>query len=475
MLTTDPTRDAPPTGDALAALPLPPRVTVPYPRLVWEVKDLTRIYALVRAADGPIATFHLGPKRLVPPIVLVQNAAGAHDVLVGQADRLDKGDVPFFEEFRRLVGRSSFTMGDTDWAPRRRVLQPVMNRRHVDSFVHHMQAAAETAIAGWTDGREVELAGFGREVTLDVIGRSLFALDLAARRTAVTPAMARTMRRALIRGLAPTPLPNWMRTPRSRRDQRVLYAPVFDAIDAAEARRRQASAGDEGARGGELVDLLLDVIDPDTGERLGRQAVADELLTFFAAGHDTTATALSAALWLLARHPGVQERVRAEAAGLGDHLTIEDVGHLIFTRQVLEETMRLYSPANGIMRRCLADAKVAGYRIPAGWTVAVAVSGLHRDPVAFPDPDRFDPSRFAPAAVAERDRTAYLPFGAGRRACSGSHFALLEATVALAVIVRRFRLTSDQAELRVTTPLTLNLEPPVAVTAHRLSRAHSVS
>jgi cytochrome P450 len=130
--------------------------------------------------------------------------------------------------------------------------------------------------------------------------------------------------------------------------------------------------------------------------------------------------------------------------------------------------MRLYSPAVGVMRRCIADTMVDGYRIPAGWTVAVAISGVHRDPDLFPNPDRFDPARFDPNTVVDRQRAAYIPFGAGRRACSGSHFAVLEATVALAVILRRFRLTSDQAALRLTTPLTLNLKPPVGAIAHRI-------
>lgn len=439
----------------------PPLVTVPYPRLVWEVRHLGRVFELVRAADGPIATFRLGPARFIPPMVLIQTAEGAHEVLTAQAERFDK-ETPTHLEFQRLLGLSSFSMDDARWAARRRALQPVMNRMHVDGFVGHMQDAVDTAIARWPDQGVVELADVGRSLTLDVIGRSLFGLDLAARRDRIGPAMARSMRRLTIRSIAPVRLPHRLRTPRSWRDRAVLYGIVHEAIDLAEQRRRRHGAG-----GGELVDLLLDTCDPETGNPLDRDAVADELLTFLLAGHDTTATALAAALWLLARHPEVQERVRAEADELGDRLTAEDLARLPSTRQVLDETLRLYGPAEVVARTCIADAEVGGYRIPAGWCALVAISGIHRDPAVYPDPARFDPDRFDPAAVAGRARCAHLPFGAGRRSCSGSHFAVLEATVALAAIVRRFVLTTDQDRVRLTSPFTLHLKAPVAAEVTR--------
>ena len=447
----------------------PPPLAIPKRTILREARDLTTLSRYMEDAR-PIATVKLGPTRVVPPLVVVLNAHGARELLVDYQECFDKG-VGFHIEFQRLLGRSSFSMNDAEWAPRRRALQPVMNKRHVDGFVAHMQAAAEQAISAWPRNGVAELTDLGRAITLDVIGRSLFGLDLAARRSTVAPALHRSLRRVLLRGLAPTPLPNWLRLRRSWRDRAVLYDTVREAIDLAIGRRAADSAAptEDLRRGGELVDLLLDATDPQTGERLDRHAIADELITFFGAGHDTTATALSAGLWLLARHPEIQDRVRAEVSALDKKLDADSLGRLPYTRQVLDETMRLYPPAIAIPRVCTTETNVLGYRIPARWTAAALVWSIHRDPEVYPDPTVFDPERFVPSAVAGRDKCAYMPFGAGRRACSGSHFATLETMTALAVIVRQFRLTSDLPKLRLSTPFTLNVEPPVSATVTRVA------
>lgn len=449
----------------------PPVLQVPYRSMVRDVRDMTRVFERCRASVGPIATVRIGRSRLVPPLVLVMDHAGAHELLVTQADHFDK-EMPFFIEFQRLLGLSSFSMENERWTPRRRALQPVMNRRHVDGFAAHMQAAAEGAIESWPTAGTVELTDFGRAVTLDVIGRCLFSLDLAGRRSTVVPALQRSLGRITLRGLAPMPLPNWMRLPRSWRDRALLYRTVKEAIDLAAARREaQATDGTLASEpGGELVDLLLGTTDPETGRPLDRDAIADELLTFLGAGHDTTATALAAGLWLLARHPEIQDRVRDEAVALGEQLDASDLDRLPYTRQVLDEVMRLYPPGVAIGRTCTSDARIQGYRIPAGWSAAASIWGIHRDPDVYPDPDVFDPERFAPSAVAARPKCAYMPFGAGRRACSGAHFATMEAVIALAVILRRFRISSDLPSLTVRTPMTLNVEPPVHATVTRLGQ-----
>jgi cytochrome P450 len=180
------------------------------------------------------------------------------------------------------------------------------------------------------------------------------------------------------------------------------------------------------------------------------------------AGHDTTATALTYALWALGHHPDIQERVAAEAAALGDReITADDVTRLGYTTQVLREALRLCPPAAGIGRLATGDIEVDGYRVERGTLVAVGIYALHRDPELWPNPTVFDPDRFDAERSKARDRWHYLPFAGGARSCIGEHFAMLETTLALATIVRATRLTSRDADFPVDVPFTTVAKGPI--------------
>jgi cytochrome P450 len=216
------------------------------------------------------------------------------------------------------------------------------------------------------------------------------------------------------------------------------------------------------------VRRLLEATDPENGRPLTDEAIVDDLITFLIAGHDTTATTLTHALWQLAHNPDLQQRVADEACRFGDRpLTVEDVAGLPFTGQVLCETLRLCPAAAAVGRLAMRDAVVDGYRIDAGVNVIVSSYAIQRDPTLWADPLRFDPDRFDPARVRAIDRWRYLPFGAGPRSCIGDHFAMLEATLALATIVQRARFTSDQADFPVAVPFTLVAAGPVRATVSR--------
>jgi cytochrome P450 len=200
-----------------------------------------------------------------------------------------------------------------------------------------------------------------------------------------------------------------------------------------------------GVERNDLIGLLLSTPDPETGEAMDRNDVADNILTFITAGHETTAVALTWTLYLLSQHPDVAESVvsEAEAVTAGGSLRPEHVGSLVYTRQVLQEAMRLYPPVPLLARKATRDLKLAGkHPVANASTVFVPIFAIHRHHLLWPEPDRFDPARFEPALVKERHRYAYLPFGAGPRICIGMGFALTEATMILATILREFRLTN---------------------------------
>ncbi len=189
------------------------------------------------------------------------------------------------------------------------------------------------------------------------------------------------------------------------------------------------------------------------------------------AGHDTTATALTYALWALGHHRDIQDRVAAEAAAIGDReLTPADVPRLEYTVQVLHEALRLCPPAAGVARLATRDIAVAGYRVEAGSLIAIGLYALHRDPTLWDRPLEFDPDRFSPQNSAARDRWQFLPFLGGGRPCIGEHFARLETTLALATIVRAM---NDPVAWTRSSPATCrSRRSPAARSGHTCSPGH---
>jgi len=224
------------------------------------------------------------------------------------------------------------------------------------------------------------------------------------------------------------PTPGHFRYNRAVREiDRVVYHIISE--------RRASGAGE-----GDLLSMLLRAQDEDGTQMTDRQ-LRDEVMTLFLAGHETTALALTWAWYLLARNPETEEKLHAELDRVlegGRPPTAEDLPALRYTEMVVAETMRLYPPAYAIGRLALEDHEVGGYRIPRGSLVLVSQYVMHRDPRFFPEPERFDPTRFAPEARSERPQFSYFPFGGGVRRCIGEGFAWTEAVLILAALARRW-------------------------------------
>ncbi|MCE5288126.1 MAG: cytochrome P450 [Nocardiaceae bacterium] len=260
------------------------------------------------------------------------------------------------------------------------------------------------------------------------------------------------------RALAPARAPHWLPSPARRRFRRahaVTLRIINDAVDA---------VIDDPSRAAPLVRQVLEATDPETGRKLTRSEVANELLAFAFAGHDTTATTLTFALWQLGRNPDLQNRVALEASAVGDRpLTALDVPNIPLTVAVIHEALRMFPPAPAIGRMAMRDVVVDGFRIPAGTNVFVGVHALHHDPALWTNPDVFDPDRFMPGNGAGRDRWQFLPFGGGPRTCIGDHFAMLEATLALATLVRTATFESVSTGIKAALPFTQTVDGRVDV------------
>jgi cytochrome P450 len=205
-----------------------------------------------------------------------------------------------------------------------------------------------------------------------------------------------------------------------------------------QARRTSTSSSDN-----DLLARLLAARDEESGAGMSDRQLRDEMMTLFLAGHETTANALTWTIYLLSQHPDVGERLGLELDTVlgGRAPTSADLPKLTYTEMVVRESMRLYPPAPGFAREPVEDVTIGGYAVPKGSLISILTTVLHRDERFFPDPERFDPDRFAAGWMDRIPRYAYLPFGGGPRVCIGNGFAMMEARLILATLAQRYRFT----------------------------------
>ena len=345
---------------------------------------------------------------------------------------------------RPMLGEGLLIAEGRAWKHQRRTLAPAFTPRAVASLVPHMIAVSDETIAKLQPacGEPVDLREAMQRMTLEIAGRTMFSFGMerhgAALRDFVMEYGGRLARPHLLDLLLPLGWPSPQDFSRARFRKRWTR---FVAMLMAE---RRAAGKNDGAPPRDLFDLMVAARDPETGESFTDEQLGDQVATMILAGHETTATALFWSLYLLALDPVTQDQLAADVKGatVNDALDIE---RLKFTRAVVDETMRLYPPAFLIARSSAARDTIAGMPVRKNDVVLIAPWLLHRHEKLWRDPNAFIPARFMPSAPPP-DRFAYLPFGVGARVCIGAHFALVEATLALAKIIGAFRIgLLDQA------------------------------
>lgn len=404
-------------------------------------RDVLGFFTRCAREYGDLVAFRLGPQRCC----LVNDPALIEEVLVRLDDRLRKGwDL---RQLEFVLGRGLLTNEGGDWYRQRRLIQPAFHNRRIREYARLMGRRSVERAAGWEDGRPLDVHAEMMALTLGIVGEALFGAELSGRVEAVGRALDRVMVQfeRMLRGWLPIPLS--FPTPgnlAARRALAELDRVVYEIID----RRRAARVGAAGADPDQETDLLgsLLAIRDEEGRRLSERRLRDETITLLLAGHETTAIALAWTLWLVARHPEVDARLAGEIEALDPDRPPgpEDVEGLSYAGAVLQEGMRLFPPAWGIGREPLEDVELGGYEIRRGTQIFLVPWVTHRDPRFFPEPERFLPERWTeePSARPGGGRLpkyAYFPFGGGPRYCIGSGFAMMEATIALATVLRRWR------------------------------------
>ncbi|QOV37992.1 cytochrome P450 [Streptomyces ferrugineus] len=405
------------------------------------LNDPLAAYLRARRDHGDVVRFRAGPPGLRSDLYAVFSAEGAQQVLATRAADFRKDNV-FYEELRQSVGNGLLTSQDETYLRQRRLIQPLFTRQRVNGYASQVGTEAAALAAAWraaSEGPEaggaVELVGEMHRFALLVIGRILFGTDVKKAFEVIERTMPPLQEYSLKRGFSPLRTPRTWPTPANRRAAR-LQSELFALCDAIIDSRRDRDDRDD------LVTLLVHAESAEDGS-LDADELREQVLIFLLAGHETTATALAFALHLLARHPEEQRRVQDEVdrvlGGPGGRApTAADMVELPYLTMVVKEAMRLYPSAPVVGRRVVADAEIAGIRIPAGADVLVSPWVTQRHPDYWPDAERFDPTRFTPEAEAGRPRYAWFPFGGGPRACIGQHLSMLESVLGLAVLLREF-------------------------------------
>ena len=367
-----------------------------------------------------------------PGLYVLRHPDHIRDVLVTHAASMSKAHSAF-QRLSRFLGNGLLNSDGDTWKRQRRMVAPAFMPARLAGYASVMSEEGARTAASWRDGETRDMSLEMMELTLRVVGRTLFGEDVGGDVSAVSHAMSAFQANAT----RPIELPRWMPSPQRRRTERGLAS--IDAIIARMVRRRREGGGTPNARP-DLLQMLVTAVDEEgDGGTLSEREVRDQLVTLFLAGHETTSHALTWSLYLLSQHPASAAKVRAELDDVlsGRAATYEDLPRLQYTERVLEEAMRLYPPAYTVARKVIADVEIGGFHMPAGSEVMVWIYMTHHDARWFPEPESFRPERFEPAEAAKLPRFAYLPFGAGPRACIGKSFAMLEAKLLLATLLSR--------------------------------------
>jgi cytochrome P450 len=389
---------------------------------------------------------------------MMADPAGMKRVMLDNLSNYPKSEI-MRRMLRPAIGESLFNADGADWKWQRQAVAPVFTHRNVVALAPAMSATAERAIARLRQsGGRAELVKEMLTATFDVIcdvalsGREHFDSETFAK--AITQYFQTAGRASLLDFLG---FPEWFPRPGellAGSSVRTMHSMVATAID---ARRKHATGLAD-----DLLDHMLAAQDPETGQRMSPQDLIHNMQFFIVAGHETTALALSWALYLLANSPEHQERARAEVTAQLNGRTAEaaDLAAMPFIQQVLEEAMRLYPPVGLLARNVLAEDQLCGRVMKPNDILFLPIWALHRHELLWDRPEMFDPDRFDPAGP-KRDKYQYLPFGAGPRVCVGANFAMMQAQIILASLIQRFRFRPSQPAPHPVMTMTVRPEPGV--------------
>ncbi|MGH7302653.1 MAG: cytochrome P450 [Candidatus Rokuibacteriota bacterium] len=442
-----------------------------------RTREPLRYYRTLIERFGNVVFMRVGTKTFC----LLNDAHHIEHVLKDNQRNYTKG--PGYDRIRPFLGDGLLTSEGEAWRRQRKLVQPSFHYDAVARFAETVTRLGSSMVDGWgaaaDAGRSLDIAAEMAQLTLAVVGQTLLGSDPSGRAAEVRAAVAEIQRTAdeqgqswlrvldvllPIRRHVSSTVARHLPTESNRRFRAAVQ--TLDEIVYRLIAERQRSGG----AAKDLLDLLMQARDDESVQGMSDAQLRDEVMTMLLAGYETTAAALTWAFHVLDCHQDVESRLRDELGEVlaGRPPAFADLGRLPYLDRVLGEVLRLYPPVWRLSRHALGDDAVGGYAIPAGCVMLLSPWLTHRNPAYWPDPERFDPDRFQPAASSGRPRFAYIPFGGGPRICIGNSFALMEARLILALVLQRYRLRpvaghSVEIEPRITMRprggLPMRLEP----------------
>ncbi|TGL60905.1 cytochrome P450 [Leptospira sarikeiensis] len=362
----------------------------------------------------------------------------------------------FYKELGRILGKGLLNSEGEFWKKQRKLIQPSFHKQRISEFVEIMAHETTKMSNNWKNTSKLDISKEMMRLTFEIVGKTLFRTDVESYAARIESSLTVALELVTKRITKIFPFPFSWPTPDNLRLKRALKD-MHSVVDELIAERKKNPSND-------LISMLLEVRDEETGETMSEIQVRDEAITLLLAGHETTANALSWGLYLLSKHPDICQKVREEANRvLTDKTpTLEDVQKLAYTRKVLDEILRMYPPAWVIERTAMGPDNVGGFDVEKGTNISICIFNMHRNPEFWENPDKFDPDRFDEERSADRPKYAYLPFGGGPRICIGNIFALTEATLILAMLVKNYKFEVDPNHPVVMEPL-VTLRPKYGI------------
>jgi cytochrome P450 len=355
----------------------------------------------------------------------------AHEVLVERATQFYKGNI-MYRVLRPFLGNGLLTSEGDFWKRQRKLAQPAFHYKRIASYADTMTQHTHALLKTWQIGETRMIDREMMKVTLSIVNKTLFNVDISAEADRIGDAMNVILHAANENMNAVVALPAWIPTPKRYHQKRMIAQ--LDALIQQFISERRATKADNG----DLLSMLLLAQDED-GQGMDDKQLRDEVMTMFLAGHETTANTLTWTFYLLSQHSDIKQRLYAEIDRvLGDRTaTLQDLAQMPYLEMVLKESMRLYPPVPAVSRSPYADQEVGGYTLPKDAVMQISIYAMHRSTRYWQNPDIFDPERFSVENEARIPRYAYLPFGGGPRVCIGNQFAMMEAKLLLVTILQQ--------------------------------------
>lgn len=398
---------------------------------------------------------------------VITDPALAEEVLVTKGAHFEKSRI-YWRELKRIIGDAMGSLEGDRWEYLRRLQQPFFTPRAVREYLPAGQAITTTAFDALASrasaAPEIAVVEMFAELNTRIVLSVLFGRDAGDELPAIARRIADGEATIAWRSKFPwRPITAWFSGANQRARRHKAYFAEY---------ARGLEAGDAAAEPARLLDVLLRIRNDDAVPAFPESLVRNEIIVHLGASTETQSVAEGWCLYLLWKHPEILARVRheADAATHGSRVGLEHSTALPYTKQVLEETMRLYPPCYALIRDCVTPTELAGQRVRVGDVFFVSVIGLHRSPRLWDEPDRFLPERFGSARSREIRKYQYLPFGAGKHICIGQHVALPMMTMAIAQFVRRFDWSFADADVR---PVSLSTLKPSGAFHARVTSRHT--